>query len=83
MPSVSEKTPVSEATLPSPTTSVEINTHLDKAYNYIQNTASLNTGDVDIRAVRRRVDFRLIPIMLLVYAMQVLDKVNINVRSPL
>ncbi|KAH6723929.1 putative MFS transporter [Leptodontidium sp. MPI-SDFR-AT-0119] len=78
MPSVSEKTPVSEATLPSPTTSVEINTHLDKAYNYIQNTASLNTGDVDIRAVRRRVDFRLIPIMLLVYAMQVLDKVNIN-----
>ncbi|KAH7342983.1 putative MFS transporter [Rhexocercosporidium sp. MPI-PUGE-AT-0058] len=78
MPSMSEKSPISEAALPASTPSVKITTHLDKAYNYIQNTASLDIGDVDIRAVRRKVDFRLIPVMLMVYTMQVLDKVNVN-----
>lgn len=77
-----EKSSVSETTLTPSAPGVTTNTHLDSAYNFIQNTntASLEPGDVDIRAVRRKVDFRLIPIMFLVYGMQFLDKVNINVR---
>lgn len=84
MPSMSEKAPLPEVAPPLSTLSVETINHLDKAYNYIQNTntASLDTGNVDIKAIRRKVDFHLIPIMLLVYSMQVLDKVNINVRLP-
>ncbi|PVH89934.1 MFS general substrate transporter [Cadophora sp. DSE1049] len=79
MASTNEKTPISDAA-PASMSSVTTTTHLDNAYNFIQNTnaASLEPGDVDIRAIRRKVDFHLIPIMLLVYAMQFLDKVNIN-----
>lgn len=80
-----EKTANSSVSPPS-TSSTESISDLDKAYNFIQNVnnaGDIDTDSVDIKAIRRRVDFRLIPIMLLCYIMQTLDKVNINVCSSL
>jgi len=70
---------------PPSASSIDSTSDLDKAYNFIQNVVTvgnLDTDSVDIKAIRRRVDFRLIPIMLLCYVMQTLDKVNINVCFP-
>ena len=78
--SKSEKPPLTEETAsPISPPRGETTAHLDKAYDFIQNQSSVDTGDVDIKAVRRKVDFRLIPIMLVLYAMQFLDKINLNV----
>lgn len=54
---------------------------LDVAFNYIQNA---NDGGNDFQSVnlatlRRKIDWRIVPIMFLCYTMQFLDKVNINV----
>jgi hypothetical protein len=56
----------------------------DNAFNYIQsiNTADLDTESVDFKELRRKVDYRIMPVMFLCYTMQFLDKVNINVSFP-
>lgn len=82
MAPVSEKR-FSEISPHSPTSSVEITTHLKETNDLAQNTyTNPDTSDVDIKAVRRKVDFHLIPVMFLIFGLQVLDKISINVRIP-
>ncbi|PSK42967.1 High-affinity nicotinic acid transporter [Elsinoe australis] len=53
---------------------------VDEAYNFLKDT-SLSTEDVegvDIKAVRRRVDRHIVPILLLSYTFFFIDKVLIN-----
>lgn len=59
---------------------------LDLAFKYIQDAKQQDAGDgdiaaedIDLKALRRRIDWRILPIMFLCYTMQFLDKVNINV----
>ena len=54
---------------------------LDDAFKYLQilEHRNLDTSDVNLRALRRKVDWRILPIMFLCYSMQFLDKVNLNV----
>jgi hypothetical protein len=60
---------------------------LDLAFKYIQD-AKQNGGDeaaadnVDLKALRRKIDWHILPVMFLCYTMQFFDKVNINVSIP-
>jgi hypothetical protein len=60
----------------------------DTSVKYAQNKTSVNNANptrVDLQALRRKIDWRIVPIMFLCYTVQFLDKVNINVcfSSPL
>lgn len=81
---------VEVAVSPSPPASPRNNTSvdsrdLDLAFRYIQDAkqgadeAAAET--VDLKALRRKIDWRILPIMFLCYTMQFLDKVNINVSN--
>jgi hypothetical protein len=51
---------------------------LDKAYLFL--TEHSNGDDsVDLKALRRKIDWRIVPLMFLCYTMQFVDKVMINV----
>lgn len=52
---------------------------IDKAYLFL---AEHSVGDdsIDLKALRRKIDWRIVPIMFLCYVMQFVDKVMINVR---
>jgi hypothetical protein len=58
---------------------------LDLAFRYIQDAKE--SGDeaaaenVDLKALRRKIDWHILPVMFLCYTMQFLDKVNINVSN--
>jgi len=39
-------------------------------------------ASVDIKALRRKIDWHIVPLMFLCYTMQFLDKVILNVSSP-
>ena len=58
---------------------------LDLAFKYIQNakqsTDEALSENVDLEALRRKIDWRILPVTFLCYTMQFLDKVNINVRQ--
>lgn len=94
VPDVSEKqTVASDVELPSNASSRSPQTDakdddaksLDKAYIYLtqQNHGDADDGTVDINALRRKIDWRIVPIMFLCYTMQFIDKVNVNVsKSP-
>lgn len=52
---------------------------LDKAYVFLAQHNVNGDDSVDLKALRRKVDWRIVPIMFLCYTMQFVDKVNINV----
>jgi hypothetical protein len=58
---------------------------LDLAFKYIQDAKQgADEGlaeNVDLKALRRKIDWRILPVMFLCYTMQFLDKVNINVSK--
>jgi hypothetical protein len=58
---------------------------LDEAFKYIQNSKQnfdeAAAENVDLKSLRRKIDWRILPIMFLCYTMQFLDKVNINVST--
>ena len=58
---------------------------LDLAFKYIQDAKhgadEALAENVDLRALRRKIDRRILPVMFLCYTMQFLDKVNINVSK--
>jgi hypothetical protein len=56
---------------------------LDVAFKYIQdmNAGNFDFEHVNLQALRRKIDWRIVPIMFLCYTMQFLDKVNINVSN--
>lgn len=56
---------------------------LDKAYLYMKGHEGEGADDVDVDLVklRRKIDWRIVPIMLAAYTMQFVDKVMINVST--
>lgn len=57
---------------------------LDRAFVYLsgQNQSQLD-NNVDLKALRRKIDWRIIPVMTACYGLQFLDKVLINVSLTL
>ncbi|CAM6119286.1 unnamed protein product [Calypogeia fissa] len=54
---------------------------LDRAFKYLQNVSHIgdvDTSSVDLAALRRRIDLRILPVMCLCIFMLFLDKVNLN-----
>lgn len=70
----------SHSSLHSPTTFEKGGKDVDKAYIFL---TEHNAGDVsvDLKALRRKIDWRIVPIMFLCYTMQFVDKVMINCMS--
>lgn len=57
---------------------------LDKAYLYMKgHEGEAEDVDVDLAKLRRKIDWRIVPIMLAAYTMQFVDKVMINVSKVL
>lgn len=56
---------------------------VDDAWSYLNrhHDESANGDTVDINALRRRVDWRIVPLMFGCYTMQFLDKVILNVSQ--
>jgi type IV secretory pathway TrbL component len=56
---------------------------LDSAWKYLDNHRDVDTSDlgVDINSLRRKIDWRIVPLMFLAYTLQFLDKVILNVSS--
>ena len=57
--------------------------NLDGAYWYVHESGSHKDEEAtpnQLKALRRKIDFRIVPIMFLCYTMQFIDKVSLNVR---
>ncbi|KAK1961163.1 major facilitator superfamily transporter [Colletotrichum sublineola] len=54
--------------------------NVDAAWNYLNDhrEAGDDTASVDMNALRRKIDWRIVPLMFLCYTMQFLDKVILN-----
>lgn len=54
---------------------------LDRVHQFILNSSVFDdeASPIDLHAVRRTIDWRIIPIMFLCYTMQFIDKVLLNV----
>jgi len=82
-----EKTSAQEVAISSPASpgiDLNHNLDLDNAFKFIKNVdhGSFDVGSIDLKALRRKIDWRLIPIMFLCSVMQFLDKINLNVCLP-
>ena len=59
---------------------------LDQAFWYVENSSAGNdvypSSARDLKALRRRIDWHIVPIMCCCYTMQFIDKVLLNVRFP-
>lgn len=56
----------------------------DDALDYLDEHANVqDEATVDLAALRRKIDYRIIPFMFCCYVLQFLDKVMLNVRHPL
>lgn len=55
----------------------------DQAYSFLTSVHGSKEGaeHVDLKRLRRRVDWYIIPVMFLCYTMQFIDKVSLNVSS--
>ena len=55
---------------------------LDRAYKYLESKddGSAPADELSMRALRRKIDWRIVPIMFACYTMQFIDKVLLNVR---
>lgn len=56
-------------------------TELDEAFRYLHDHAGSETQAVDLHALRRKIDWRIVPIMFAAYTLQFIDKVVINVGT--
>lgn len=56
---------------------------VDDAWNYLNahQRDNVDIGSVDIRKIRRKVDWHIVPLMFACYTMQFLDKVILNVST--
>lgn len=54
----------------------------DQAYNFLANVdaSSDAAAQVDLKRLRRKIDWYIVPIMFCCYTMQFIDKVSLNVR---
>lgn len=56
--------------------------YLDAAYWYVKESGSHDEATPkQLKALRRKIDFRIVPIMFLGYTMQFIDKVSLNVSD--
>ncbi|WEW55538.1 hypothetical protein PRK78_000969 [Emydomyces testavorans] len=54
--------------------------NLDEAYFFLEKVNNIREDEaLDLKSIRRKVDWRIVPIMFLCYTMQFLDKVSLNV----
>lgn len=53
----------------------------DEAYKYLKHNATveLEVSLIDLKTIRRTVDWRIVPIMFACYTMQFFDKIILNV----
>lgn len=56
---------------------------LDRVHQFILNSSAFDheASPIDLRAVRQKIDWRIVPIMFLCYTMQFIDKVLLNVSQ--
>lgn len=54
---------------------------LDKAYWYVQEHDTAQWSALELKALRRKIDWWIVPIMFCCYTMQFIDKVLLNVCS--
>jgi hypothetical protein len=54
-------------------------TSLDKAAVYLHNHGESEEGSVNARTLLRKIDWIILPLAFLCYAVQFIDKININV----
>ena len=59
----------------------ETSAGIDTAWKFLDKHRDTHVA-VDITALRRKIDWRIVPLMFCCYTMQFLDKVILNVRSP-
>lgn len=52
---------------------------LDEAYFFLENIRGQHDDALDLKDIRRKVDWRIVSVMFLCYIMQFLDKVSLNV----
>lgn len=55
---------------------------LDTAWKYLDEHRNIDL-DIDVKALRRKIDWHIVPLMFCCYTMQFLDKVVLNVRAQL
>lgn len=62
----------------------DVHGNVDAAWTFLDRHRDVAAGDipVDIDALRRKIDWRIVPLMFCCYTMQFLDKVILNVRAP-
>ena len=56
---------------------------LDRVHQFILNSSPFDdeASPIDLQVVRRKIDWRIVPIMFLCYTMQFIDKVLLNVSQ--
>ena len=64
----------------SPPDTREAGADLDEAYTFLADHTN-TTGDVNLARLRRKIDWRIVPLLFLVYLLNLLDKVSLNVRT--
>lgn len=54
---------------------------LDRVYQFILNSSVFDDGSspIELQAIRQKIDWRILPILILCYTMQFIDKVLLNV----
>jgi len=74
----STKHHVDKTLSPSPTS---VSSEVDDAWTFLDAHRDANIGDesVDILAIRRKIDYRVVPLGFLLYMMQFADKLVLNV----
>ena len=58
--------------------------NLDQAYWYVHDvnrTDAAEATPLELRALRRKIDWRIVPIMFCCYTMQFIDKISLNVGA--
>ena len=57
----------------------------DQAYRFLERVGAAHGGEgasAGLAALRRKIDWRIVPIMFCCYTMQFIDKVSLNVSGP-
>lgn len=56
---------------------------VDNAWDFLDHHRDANVKDsIDLEKLRRKIDWRIVPLMFAAYTMQFLDKIILNVRNP-
>ena len=71
---------IGDAAIPAPPTYQQTLKDPDRAYDFLASIGATDAAvsEVDIKALRRKVDWHIVPLMFLCYTMQFIDKVSLN-----